>query len=112
MHTKSSKQAKSTRYEANKSRGMPPVNGADYVVSMAMECGIHSLTWRELEAWKNATGTRLSAWEACAIMRMANAYTSALSEYSEKTVASPWVSEEIDRDKVANDVRSALRRRR
>ncbi len=91
---------------------MPPINGADYVVSMAMECGLNALTWQELNAWKQATGTRLSAWEACAIMRMASAYTSSLVEYAEKAVPSPWLSEEVNRNQVADDVRKALRRRR
>lgn len=91
---------------------MPSLNGADYVANMAMECGLNALTWAELNAWMDATGTRLSAWEACAIMRMASSYTAALAEFDGKPVASPWISGEIDRDKVAQDVREALRRRR
>ena len=91
---------------------MPPLNGADYVVNMAMECGMRGLTWQELNAWKQATVTRLSSWEAGAIMRMASSYNAACFEFDQKPAASPWVSGSLNREQVAQDVRNALRRRR
>jgi hypothetical protein len=81
-------------------------------MEMLMECGLHDLTWRDLSAWAELTGTPLNSWEARAMLSISRTYTQAIAEYSGSTVPAPYQPVEFDREKVASQVRSALRKRR
>lgn len=54
----------------------------------------------------------MTPWESNAVMEISRTYEAAMSEYRDKTAAAPYATVKIDRDKVAADVRQALRRRR
>jgi len=79
---------------------------------MLLECGLSDLGWRELDAWQALTGTPINSWEAQAMMATSKAYSSAVSEYTDSSDRAPYQPIDFDRDKVADQVRGALRKRR
>lgn len=91
---------------------VPALKGAEYLIQMLFECGLDDLTWQDLEAWADLTGTPLNSWESQAIMAVSRAYMSAIREYSDNETPAPYQSLEFDRNKVADKVRGALRKRR
>lgn len=78
---------------------------------MVGEIGLGVTDWTEIHAWASTTGTPLSPWEANALRNINAAYMSALHEYEGKDVPPPWHDGEIDRAKVEQSVRQALRGR-
>lgn len=86
---------------------MPPMGDAGYLIDLACEAGLHELTWQELNAWKQATGSAIGPWEANAIKAISAAYTAAIIEYRDKAVSAPWQPKAM----TENAVRNALRRR-
>lgn len=77
-----------------------------------MECGLNELAWRDLMAWAELTGTPLNSWESRAMLAISKTYGHAVAEYSGSNAPAPYQDAEFDREKVADQVRSALRKRR
>ena len=81
-------------------------------MDMLLECGLADLGWRELEAWQSLTGTPINSWEAQAMIATSKAYSSAVAEFTDNNERAPYQPLDFDRDKVADQVRGALRKRR
>ena len=113
LHTKTSAKAKQTRgQQQGTDAKLPSVTGAEYVLDIALDIGISGTTWRDVQAWCDVKRTQLTPWESNAVMEISRTYEAAMNEYRDKTAAAPYAPVKIDRDKVAADVRQALRRRR
>lgn len=91
---------------------MPPIEGGEYIAEMALDIGIHDMSWHSVHAWCAVKQTALTPWESNAIMEMSRTYVAAVNEYRDKPVPPPYTAGEVNREKVAADVRQALRRRR
>lgn len=110
LHTKDKGADKTRGQIAGSSIKMPPV--PDRVLHLPMlwaELG-RCAGWIELRNWQEATATPLTIWESNALMRMCETYKSAVSEYNGVNKPAPWTGE-IDRERVAKDVRAAIRGR-
>lgn len=113
LHTKTSAKAKQTRgQQQGADAKLPPINGAEYVLEIALDIGLSGTTWRDVQAWCDVKRTQLTPWESNAVMEMSRTYAASMNEYRDKMAGAPYVPGTIDRDKVAADVRQALRRRR
>ena len=84
----------------------------EYVAEIALDVGICGMTWADVNAWCQVKQVELTPWESHAIMEMSRAYVAAVNEYRDKPVPPPYTAGEVNREKVAADVRQALRRRR
>lgn len=91
---------------------MPKLGPLAYVAEIAFDAGMHDLNWRELQAWCEVKQTALTPWESHAVMEMARAYMESKNEHRDKPTPAPYQPGVIDREKVAANVRAALRRRR
>lgn len=87
---------------------MPPVKNGWYLVEIACSVGIHDLKWKELAAWMQATGSRLSPWEAEAVKLIGAAYSGGITEFSGKNDPAPYSTKKTQED----SIRSAIRKRR
>ncbi|MGL4517068.1 MAG: hypothetical protein ACRCUH_10315 [Shewanella sp.] len=81
-------------------------------MEMVIECGINDLTWRDLMAWAELTGTPLNSWESRAMIAISKTYGNSVAEYGGSSAPPPYRDEEFDREKVANQIRNSLRKRR
>lgn len=89
---------------------MPPVpDRVLHLIALWAELG-RGAGWPDLRSWQEATGTQLTVWESNALIRMCETYKAAISEYNGVNKPAPW-SDEIDRERVARDVRAAIRGR-
>lgn len=75
---------------------------------MASRTGMYELKWHELSSWMQATGTKLTPWEAEAIKLIAGAYTGAVIEYRDKAKPAPYQSKKL----AEMSVKAAIRARR
>ncbi|MNY58046.1 hypothetical protein D3C86_1943370 [compost metagenome] len=91
---------------------LPPIKGSEYVAEIAFDIGLSEMTWQGIHAWCAVKQVALTPWESNAVMEMARAYAAAVNEYRDKIAAPPYMPGVVNRDKIAADVRQALRRRR
>ena len=113
MHTKDSAKHKQTRGQVRGNEAqLPPIKGAEYVAEIAFDIGLGEMTWQAVNAWCQVKQADLTPWESNAVMEMARSYAAAVNEYRDKAAAPPYTAGVINREKVAADVRQALRRRR
>lgn len=76
---------------------MPP-NPAPYLFAYLIEIGIVgttgmgpiAITWQEIAAWSQCTGTALQPWEARLIRRLSVEYVSESRKAEDETYPSPW----------------------
>tara|TARA_R110000850_G_scaffold275207_1_gene414170 strand:+ start:35421 stop:35780 length:360 start_codon:yes stop_codon:yes gene_type:complete len=111
LHSKAGKATRSRGVELGKDARLPPAGDAQYLLQMVDEIGYGVVEWGQIHAWASMTGTTLTPWEANAIRNINLAYLSALNEYEGKDVPPPWHDGKIDRAKVEDSVRKALRGR-
>jgi hypothetical protein len=98
---------------------LPKIEGAEYLVSLLHEAGLCSATgmgifplpWQEIESWLEVTGLELSTWEKLMIKEMSEAYVGEYNQASAKDRPAPYtyVEETIDREAVANKLKSVFR---
>jgi hypothetical protein len=72
--------------------------------------GATRISWQELKAWKDTTGTSLTAWEAETLMTLSRAYVEQLNASHEPSCPSP-LDDVLDKDKrkeVETKIRSAF----
>lgn len=77
---------------------MPPTDGCDDIVNAWLSMGrvspvgmdVRPLVWSEIQAYSTMTGNDLTGWPAKQVRMMSEVYLSALNEYTEPMVASPW----------------------
>jgi hypothetical protein len=71
--------------------------------------GLVPLTWQEIAAWQEASGVRLSMWEANALRKASKAYAHQVSVSDKPNCPAPGKAVEQDPDKLAKHIRSVLR---
>lgn len=71
--------------------------------------GTVSLSWQELNAWKQATGTPLDVWELSVIHKAADAYATQLAKSYKPDCPMPERIVQHDRDKLAKHIKNVLR---
>jgi hypothetical protein len=76
---------------------------------MARAVGLYQQPWAELNAFIQAHGLELEAWEITAIREISDAYTDAVHEYLDCEKPAPYFDGVIDRAAVEQDVKRALR---
>jgi hypothetical protein len=91
---------------------MPPISGVEYVAEIALDVGLGEMTWQSVHAWCVVKQASLTPWESNAVMEMARAYAASFNEHRDKIAAPPYMPGVVNREKIAADVRQALRRRR
>ena len=72
--------------------------------------GPQALTWSELDCWVRLNGIKLSGWEARTVVDVSKAFVEQYETSNEHDVPSPWIPEDIDRDKIAADIGQIMRR--
>lgn len=73
---------------------------------------MHELSWQNLKAWQQLTGTPVNSWEAQAMIALSRTYTAAVQQYSGTIEPAPYQPLDFDRSEVADKVRNALRNKR
>lgn len=121
----SSKRSKSavTRWEEYVKRGeevrRPKLsNYAEIIFDICVSVGLYqpgsygpqALTWSELDCWVRLNGVKLSGWEARTVVDVSKAFVEQYETSNEHDVPSPWIPEDIDRDKIAADIGQIMRR--
>lgn len=75
--------------------------------------GLSSISWSEMRAWCELTGTRLASWQAEGLVLMSRAYVGEYNEASRVTGShAPWTDDEGEekrQESVADTLRSGLR---
>lgn len=97
---------------------MPDLLSGEYLHAALMEAGpvldgmaITGLRWVDIEAWKNATGERLTPWGARALRQMSMAYADEFRRTSEDKKRPPPYVGPVTEDKRASidaKIRAAL----
>lgn len=92
---------------------LPDLDSFGYLFEIMNDLGYSKgrepLTWQEIRAFQEVTGTPLSLWEAKAIKRASHAYVNAVIRYDGSGEMSPL--DELNREKVdvGNRLKAALR---
>jgi len=58
--------------------------------------GAQQITWQELRAWQEATGSSLTPWESETIYRLSGAYASMLHQAKDPNCRQPFIEETED----------------
>lgn len=96
---------------------MPPVDAGHHLIGYLMEIGpvlssgmgVAPLPFSEIEAWQEATGIELHAWEARLIRRLSREYLATSQSSTDLKAPSPWSEEKPDVAKTAKGLRASLR---
>lgn len=119
LHTAPEKQDE-TRYERYLQEGVVielPTIRCSYLFDYLMQIGAVSsngmgtvsLSWQELNAWKQTIGVELNAWELAVIHRASDAYAVQLSKSYKPDCPMPERIIEQDPKKLAKHIKSILR---
>lgn len=82
---------------------MPPVEGADYLLSylteigpvMRTDAGAAPLTHVEIAKWQSNTGIELNAWEARTLHRLSADYFAESHKAKKIDCPAPWIDQEL-----------------
>lgn len=82
---------------------MPPLDGADWLIEWLFDAGPvgndgmgqRGLTWSELQAWRDLTGTLITAPEARALRTLSQAYAAASAAAQKEHCKPFWESPQI-----------------
>jgi hypothetical protein len=102
---------------------LPPIEGAEYLVSLLFEAGlvqqtgmgVTALSWQEIRAWLDSITMQLPTWEILTLKRLSEAYAGEYNQASDKARPAPYVfvpedvEEEIDRVAVGSKLKALLR---
>lgn len=94
---------------------LPPVDAAGHLIGYLFEVGPSSagemITFQELEAWQNATGTRLTSWEAITLRKLSGAYLGELQAAEDPKRPAPYLQSVVkSREVVAGQLKSIFDR--
>src|SRR5690606_36385666 len=72
---------------------LPPIRTGQDLIEHFYEVGQGDkpVSWQELSAWCEMTGTELSAWEAVALSKMSRAYHAQLIQARDAQCPPPWL---------------------
>jgi hypothetical protein len=100
---------------------LPPVEAGHHLVeclweigpSMPTGMGNAPVTFTEMQAWQQQTGSVLDAWEARTLRRMSVAYVTQAHEAAAPDCPAPWMpaptASERDQSRVGPRIRAVLR---
>ncbi len=76
---------------------MPPVDAASHLIDALFEVGPsiagEVLTFTEIQAWQNATGTPLNSWEATTLRRLSGEYLAERQAAEAPDRAPPYIQD-------------------
>ena len=78
------------------------------LLQYAAEIGFAEISWKELQAWQDSTGTPLFAWDGLAIMELSRAYTAGVQEYQGKRCPPPWDGFRPDQKMMEENMRNMM----
>lgn len=93
---------------------LPEVIEAYYLISTLSEIGeaklagdkLVSIQWPDIEAWTNATGTRLTPAEMIAIKNLSGVYVSQFYDSQDNNCMSPHIAAPQNRDVIEDKMKS------
>ena len=69
---------------------MPEAEHGDYLVNIMYALGCCNVSYGDINAWQEATGSHLTPWETETLYTMCNAYTVQLSKSSDVKCQPPY----------------------
>lgn len=103
--------------DQGKKAEFPPIDYAENLISYLSEfgpcvssgMGLAPVSFQEIKAWSEMTGTILTSWEYLALRELSVTYVSQHAESESPKCPAPYTSDDIDQEQVRKAMREQIK---